>query len=72
MDSMYVELSKALANPTASHYITTFMQAGEIMKVIDACYRSAATSKIIQLDYSKTITCNSYTMTIKASGSRRA
>jgi len=51
MDSMYSELSKALAEPATAPYITTFDQAGEIMKVIDACYRSAAARELIHLEF---------------------
>jgi len=50
MDSMYSELSKALGDPAAAPYITTFQQAESIMSVIDACYRSATSGQLVKLE----------------------
>ena len=49
MDSMYVELAKALSAPGTAPYITTFAQAESIMKVVDACYRSAVSGQVVKL-----------------------
>ena len=49
MGSMYSELSKALIAPGTAPYITTFAQAEAIMKVTDACYRSAACGQVVKI-----------------------
>jgi len=49
METMYSELLAAAEGEKATPYITSFEQAEEIMTVIDACYRSAATGEVVKL-----------------------
>ena len=49
MDRMYAELLGVLREPNAMPYLTSFEQGGEIMAVVDACYRSAASGEVVKL-----------------------
>ena len=49
MEAMYAELLAAAGQGAKAPYITTFDQAGQIMSVIDAAYRSAASGQLVKL-----------------------